>query len=141
MDKISSQQRSQNMRAIQSKDMQPEMVVRRLVHSMGYRYRLHSVKLPGKPDIVFPSRKKAIFVHGCFWHQHEDPSCRITRMPKSNTEYWERKLIRNKQRDQEKLKTLQELGWNILILWECQIKAQIDLENRIRIFLDNKQDI
>lgn len=86
VDKLTSQERSENMRKIRSKDTKPEMIVRRLVHGLGYRYRLHG-KLPGKPDLVFSSRKKLIFVHGCFWHQHVDNNCQITRVPKSNLDF------------------------------------------------------
>ena len=98
-DTISSERRSKNMAHIKSKDMKPEMAVRRLIHSMGYRYRLHYKHLPGKPDLVFPSRKKVIFVHGCFWHQHDCKLCPIVRKPKSNTDYWLSKLEKNIQRD------------------------------------------
>lgn len=136
MDRISSKRRSDNMRAIRSKGTKPEMVVRRLVHQMGYRYRLHSDKLPGKPDLVFPSRRKVILVHGCFWHQHDDPSCNICRMPLSNIEYWQSKLTRNKERDRLELKSIEQLGWSTLVLWECEIDRRTNLEEQIRRFLN-----
>jgi len=137
-DKISKERRSENMRRIQSKDMKPEMVIRRLVHGMGYRYRLHRTDLPGKPDLVFPSRKKVIFVHGCFWHQHGDPDCKIARRPKSNLDYWNPKLDRNVKRDTSNQAELQEMGWDHLIVWECQARGREDSENmaiRIANFL------
>src|SRR5262245_61421886 len=101
MDKLTPKRRSENMRRIRSRDMEPELIVRRLVHGMGYRYRLHVKKFPGSPDIVFSRLRKVIFVHGCFWHQHEDPRCKISRMPKSNLDYWKPKLERNHARDIE----------------------------------------
>ena len=98
--------------------MRPEIVVRRLAHRLGFRFRLHSRKLPGKPDLVFPRFRKVIFVHGCFWHQH--PNCKVSRMPKSNTEYWIPKLERNKQRDLEIKTAFRKLRWKRLVVWECQ---------------------
>ena len=95
MDHVTPDVRSANMRAIRSKDMKPELIVRRLVHGMGYRYRLHRQDLPGRPDLVFPSRKKLIFVNGCFWHQHDEKDCKLVRKPKSNQAYWLPKLERN----------------------------------------------
>lgn len=123
------------MRAIRSKDTAPEMVVRRLLHGMGYRYRLHRRDLPGKPDIVFGSRRKAIFVHGCFWHQHS--GCREGRPPRSNAEYWEPKLARNRTRDEEHLQALTKLGWRVLVLWECEVTDLETLNNRLKAFLES----
>lgn len=137
-DKISKERRSKNMRRIRSKDMKPEMVVRRLVHGMGYRYRLHRKDLPGKPDLVFPGRKKVIFVHGCFWHQHGDPDCKIARRPKSNLDYWNPKLDRNVERDARNQAKLREMGWDPLIVWECQARGREDpgsMEARVANFL------
>ncbi|WP_417319569.1 very short patch repair endonuclease [Emcibacter sp.] len=139
-DQLSPQHRSWNMSRIRAKDMKPEMLVRRLVHSMGYRYRLHRKDLPGKPDLVFPGRRKVIFVHGCFWHQHNDPACKISRKPKSNQEYWLNKLERNIIRDAEHQTRLQELGWDILVIWECEVKARHGLEERLRNFLEDVQE-
>lgn len=113
-DKISKERRSENMRQIKSKNMKPELIVRRLVHGMGYRYHLHRKDLSGKPDLVFSSKMKAIFVHGCFWHQHGAKNCPIVRKPKSNGDYWLPKLKRNVQRDKENLKKL-SLASNLLI--------------------------
>ncbi|MFP6871615.1 MAG: DNA mismatch endonuclease Vsr [Nitrospinota bacterium] len=122
MDKIPPQKRAKNMRAIRSKGMKPEMIVRSITHRMGFRYRLHRSDLPGKPDLVFPDRRKAIFVHGCFWHQHTAKTCKITRIPKSNLEYWIPKLERNNARDKKNRSALRKLGWDVLIVWECQLK-------------------
>tara|TARA_R110002110_G_scaffold412385_1_gene638304 strand:+ start:2358 stop:2777 length:420 start_codon:yes stop_codon:yes gene_type:complete len=123
MDKITPEQRSSNMRAIKSSNMKPEMVVRRVVHSMGYRYRLHNQKLPGRPDMVFQRLMKIIQINGCFWHQHSDPECKIVRIPKSNQGYWIDKLARTKQRDKENLLKLNAMGWKVLVLWECEIRC------------------
>ncbi|MEP0709843.1 MAG: DNA mismatch endonuclease Vsr [Parvibaculum sp.] len=136
-DKISKERRSENMRRIRSKDMKPEMTVRRLVHGMGYRYRLHRKDLPGKPDLVFPSRRKVIFVHGCFWHQHDDPACLDGRPPKSNTGYWYEKLQRNVERDQDAQMRLAADRWESLVIWECETQDAQLLSRRIRTFLDN----
>ena len=112
--------RSQIMRAVKSKDTKPEMIVRRLVHGMGYRYRLHRAGLPGKPDLVFGPRRKVIFVHGCFWHGH---NCkRGARVPKTNVEYWTAKINRNRQRDEACEASLVAMGWRVLIVWECEMK-------------------
>jgi len=137
MDKISPEQRSANMRAIRSKGMKPEMLVRKMLHAMGYRYRLHRSDLPGKPDLVFPSQRKVIFVHGCFWHQHNDPACRFAHTPRSNKDYWVPKLKRNKDRDQKNLAMLEKMGWQALVVWECQTKNQNDLARRIMSFLES----
>ena len=120
------------MAAVRSKNTQPELLVRRLVHSMGYRYRLHRTDLPGKPDLVFSRKRKVIFVHGCFWHQH---GCKSSHLPKSNTDYWVPKLQRNKTRDVEHINALQSDGWLCLILWECELQDFDLLQRRIRQFL------
>lgn len=120
MDRISPARRSLNMSRIRSKDTGPEMVVRRMVHAMGYRYALHSAALPGRPDLVFASRKKVIFVHGCFWHGHE---CPRGFKPKSNTTMWVTKIAGNRARDQRVLVALRRRGWRCLIVWECATKG------------------
>ncbi|MCP1335163.1 very short patch repair endonuclease [Futiania mangrovi] len=135
MDKLSPQRRSENMRRIRSKDMKPEMVVRRLVHRLGYRYRLHRKDLPGKPDLVFGPRRAAIFVHGCFWHQHDKAACLDGRVPKSNTAYWGPKLKRNVERDAAAQKALAEAGWRVLVVWECETRDQCLLESCLQSFL------
>jgi DNA mismatch endonuclease (patch repair protein) len=111
------------------------MIVRRLTHALGYRYRLHSRKMPGQPDLVFPGRKKVIFVHGCFWHRH-DETCPLTRWPKSRLDFWVPKLEQNKQRDLRNQQNLSELGWTFLVVWECQIKDREALAQRIIQFLE-----
>ena len=126
------------MARIRSKDMKPELLVRRLVHSLGYRYRLHRKDLPGKPDLVFGPRRKVIFVHGCFWHLHPDPNCIDARLPKSNTEYWKPKLLRNVERDKQHAKALNAAGWKSLVIWECETKDLGTLRSRIIQFLGRK---
>lgn len=122
------------MRAIRSKNTKPEMIVRRLVYSMGYRYRLHRKDLPGKPDLVFTSRRKVLFLHGCFWHGHDCK--RGAHVPKTNKEYWENKIARNKARDIEHKAALEGQGWRVLVIWECQTKDETALKNLIKSFLD-----
>jgi DNA mismatch endonuclease (patch repair protein) len=135
VDRITTQRRSANMSKIKSKGMKPEMLVRSLAHGMGYRYRLHRKDLPGKPDLVFPRLRKAIFVHGCFWHQHSIENCRRSHIPRSNREYWQPKLDRNIARDKFALLELTRLGWETLVLWECELKNAEQLEARVKEFL------
>jgi len=116
---------------------QPELAVRRLVYGMGYRYRLHRQDLPGRPDLVFPGRRKVIFVHGCFWHQHAEASCKLAHAPRSNLDYWQPKLSRTKERDKANRPALEDAGWNVLVIWECEVRARDNLADRIRGFLDN----
>ncbi|MCD6391895.1 MAG: DNA mismatch endonuclease Vsr [Planctomycetes bacterium] len=125
------------MARVRSQDTTPELVVRKLLHSMGYRFRLHRHDLPGKPDLVFPSRRKIIFVNGCFWHQHR---CRRgRRIPSTNRNYWISKLDRNKKRDRTVRRQLRRLGWKVLIVWECHTKPQNlpRLKDNLRSFLDS----
>ena len=122
------------MRNIRSNDTKPEKIVRSLLHRAGFRYRLHRRDLPGKPDIVFPSRRKVIYVHGCYWHQH--PGYRRCTQPTSNREYWLPKLQRNVERDAENIIALDKLGWSALIVWECQVKDTEALLPRIITFLN-----
>ena len=136
-DKLSPAHRSENMRRIKSKNMKPEMVVRSIVHQMGFRYRLHRRNLPGKPDLVFAPRKKVIFVHGCFWHGHDDPACPDgRRQPKSNLDDWLPKLARNKERDAAHAAALAGLGWSAMTVWECDLKREERLTHALRHFLD-----
>ena len=135
-DTVTPQRRSEIMSNIRAKGMKPEMAVRRLIHAMGYRYRLHRKDLPGKPDLVFPGRRKVIFVHGCFWHQHTDPSCKIARRPQSNQDYWLPKLERNTTRDAEHQALLMQQGWDVLVTWECEVEAGGGIADRIREFLE-----
>lgn len=123
------------MSRVRGRDTKPEMLVRRLTHGMGYRYRLHRRGLPGSPDLVFPSRMKVIFVHGCFWHQHSDSGCKLARPPKSKLDFWGPKLETNRERDERNIVSLGELGWDVLIIWECQTKDREKLQARIGEFL------
>lgn len=137
MDIVSSRRRSEMMSLVRGKDTGPEMIVRRLIHRLGYRYRLHSKNLPGRPDLVFPSRHKVIFVHGCFWHRHSCVSGRET--PKSRKEFWLPKLERNRERDIENRRHLRRTGWDLLVIWECQAKDGRSLEAKLVRFLGPKQ--
>jgi DNA mismatch endonuclease, patch repair protein len=123
------------MGLVRGADTKPEMAVRRLVHGMGYRYRLHVTGLPGRPDIVFPSRGKIIFVHGCFWHRHSNPGCNLARLPKSRLDFWRTKLEQNRKRDVVAMRRLKSGGWKVLIIWECQIKKG-RLADRIERFME-----
>jgi len=112
--------------------MKPELAVRKMAHAMGYRFRLHRRDLPGKPDIVFGPRQAVIFVHGCFWHQHD---CRDGHRPKSNTEYWNPKLRRNVERDAKVRAQLEEGGWRVLVIWECEVRQPDIVKNKLAKFL------
>ena len=125
------------MRAVGSKDTKVEMTVRRLLFSMGYRYRLHKKDLPGKPDIVFQGRRKVIFVHGCFWHGHQ--CARGNRLPKSNSDYWRKKIAGNISRDNKNLALLREAGWDVLFVWECETKDTDDLKAQLRAFVESSK--
>ena len=135
VDTLTPAERSARMSLVRSKDTKPELRVRRLIYSMGFRYRLHSAALPGKPDLVFGNRSKVIFVHGCFWHRHG--KCKNTRWPKSRLDFWKPKLERNHARDQEHRRALRKLGWSVLVIWECQIGNTTWLSQRIREFLQD----
>ena len=134
-DMISPERRSALMGRIRSKDTQPEMAVRRLVHSLGYRYVLHDKRLPGTPDLVFPSRSKAILVHGCFWHGHH---CGRGFRPTTNSDFWQQKIEGNMARDRRNLRALRALGWKALVVFECATQPQRRgrLERRLSGFLD-----
>lgn len=134
MDTLSKEQRGERMSRVRSKDTKPELVVRRLIFSMGYRYRLHDRRLPGTPDLVFHGRRKALFVHGCFWHRHH--RCVLARMPKSRLDFWRPKLEGNTERDARNMEALREQGWDVLVVWECETKDTERLEKTIRGFLD-----
>jgi DNA mismatch endonuclease (patch repair protein) len=133
VDSIDAKARSALMSRVRAKDTLPELVVRKLVFANGFRYRLHVRNLPGSPDLVFPTRKKVIFVHGCFWHQHE--GCRRARIPKSNVDFWKVKFGKNKSRDEQTIRSLAELGWATLVLWECQVNDLVTLKSTINEFL------
>ena len=129
-DHISRARRSENMRAIGSKNTYPEMKVRSVAHSLGLRFRLHRKDLPGSPDLFFPKRKTVLFVHGCFWHRHE--GCPRATTPKTNTDYWNGKFARNVERDAANRRKLEEAGWKVLIIWECETKNDEFIEAFIR---------
>lgn len=127
--------RSENMRAIRNKDTLPELTVRSLVHRLGYRFRLHCPDLPGKPDLVFPARRKVIFVHGCFWHSHK---CKTGLIPKSNREFWLPKLQRNTARDSKIIEALEQQGWSALVIWQCELKDARSVSLRVKRFLGRR---
>lgn len=133
MDPLSTAERSERMSRVHNRDTKPEMVVRRLAYALGYRYRLHSSNLPGHPDLVFSRRRKVIFIHGCFWHQH---GCSIYRNPKSRLDFWMPKLERNQQRDIDNQAKLRDMGWRLLVIWECEVKDEQALAGRIQAFLN-----
>ena len=124
-----SEQRSRNMSAIKSKNTKPEIAVRKLLHSMGYRFRLHRKDLPGSPDIVLPKYKTAIFVHGCFWHRHEN--CKYASHPKTRKEFWENKFKSNVKRDLEIQEKIKNIGWKSVVIWECETKNIENLRDKI----------
>ena len=124
-----SEQRSRNMSAIKSKNTKPEIKVRKLLHSMGYRFRLHSKDLPGSPDIVLPKYKTVIFVHGCFWHRHEN--CKYASTPKTRKEFWNKKFTENKKRDSEIQEKIKILDWRSVVIWECETKNIENLRDKI----------
>jgi DNA mismatch endonuclease, patch repair protein len=121
------------MRAVRSRNTRPEILVRQMAYHLGFRFRLHRPDLPGKPDIAFPAQRKAIFVHGCFWHQHK--GCRRATVPKSNRNFWRLKLARNVARDTKQLAAIRKRGWRVLVVWECEIKNERLLAARMRRFL------
>lgn len=128
------EQRRRIMQSVGTKDTGPEWIVRRLLHRHGYRYRLHPQNLPGRPDIVLPSRKKAIFVHGCFWHSH---GCDKGKAPKSKLDYWGPKLKANVERDERKAAELRALGWSVLTVWQCETKDERSLLAKLVYFVEN----
>jgi DNA mismatch endonuclease (patch repair protein) len=132
MTTVPPESRRRIMRAIKSRDTGPELLVRRLAHRLGYRFRVHRKDLPGKPDLVFPAKHKVIFVHGCFWHSHK---CCGGRTPSQNTVYWKEKLARTVQRDEAALTALKELGWKVTVFWECELQNLDSVERRLRQFL------
>jgi DNA mismatch endonuclease (patch repair protein) len=127
--------RSMLMSRIGPKDTKPELAVRKLLHSLGYRFRLHRKDLPGTPDICLPGRKKILFVHGCFWHRHE--GCRKTTIPKTRTFFWEQKFNQNMARDDRNVRALHEEDWEVFVIWECQTKDISALQVRLISFLDS----
>jgi DNA mismatch endonuclease (patch repair protein) len=128
-DHLDKEKRSWNMGRIRSNDTRPEISVRKMLHAAGFRFRLHVKNLPGKPDIVLPKWETIIFVHGCFWHRHE--GCSKCTTPSNNSEYWIEKFKKNVERDEIHRAKLKELGWNVIVLWECEVKASIDWINKL----------
>lgn len=135
MDTLTPEQRSERMSRVRGRDTKPELLVRRIAHEMGYRFRLHRRDLPGAPDLVFPSRSKVIFVHGCFWHRHMEPTCKLARMPKTRLDFWASQLENNRKRDAKNIVLLDERGWEILVIWECQTSDREALRVRVGEFL------
>jgi len=133
VDTLTVAERSQRMARIRSKDTKPEMTVRRSAHRLGYRYRLHRRDLPGVPDLVFPGRRKVIFVHGCFWHAH--PHCTVANLPKSRRSFWSAKFKRNVERDRANERLLKQEGWDVLVIWECETKDKTRLAERLSQWL------
>ncbi len=133
VDVMSAAQRSRTMSRVRAQHTKPELAVRRLLFAEGYRYRLHRKDLPGSPDIVFPSRKKVVFVHGCFWHRHQ--SCRLATTPKSRAEFWSRKFSANIERDNRNHAELIRLGWEVRIVWQCELNDAATLRQQLRLFL------
>ena len=128
------EQRRRIMQAVGAKDTKPELIVRRMLFGMGYRYRLHVKKLPGSPDIVFPRRRKALFVHGCFWHGH---GCKIGKLPKSKLDYWQPKIAQNRERDCTKASQLEAMGWSVGVIWQCEVRNGAELSRLLTEFLED----
>lgn len=133
MDNLTPELRSRHMRSVRREHTKPELIVRRIAHSMGFRFRLHRKDLPGSPDLVFPRLHKVIFVHGCFWHGHE--GCRYATVPKTRTEWWLAKIAKNQKRDALAIAHLRELGWGATVVWECETRKPAALSERVEDFL------
>ena len=127
--------RRRTMAAIRGKHTRPEITVRRIAHALGYRFRLHRRDLPGRSDLAFPSRRKVVMMHGCFWHQHQDAACRAATMPRRRQEYWHPKLVANVARDARAIDGLTALGWQTLVIWECELRDTLAVANRLAAFL------
>ncbi len=137
MDRIDKQRRSWNMSRIKCKDTAPEMLVRSTLHAMGYRFRLHSRTLPGRPDIVLPKYRVVLFVHGCFWHRH---GCKFSYTPKSRVTFWQTKFNQNVERDRKVFRALKSLGWKVVTLWECEAKSPSHVAERIQKLLPSREE-
>lgn len=136
-DRVTIKVRSKIMSSVGTRNTAPELIVRRLLHAEGYRYRLHQADLPGKPDLVFPSRKAVIYVHGCFWHGH---GCAKGKLPKSRLDYWQPKIAQNRLRDKLTVKRIRAQGWKVLVVWQCETKLLDRLQERVTGFLDGISD-
>ena len=139
MDNLTKENRIKNMKSIRSKDTTPEMIVRKYLFRHGLRYRVADKRYPGKPDIVLPRYKTAVFIHGCFWHQHQ--CCRRAVIPKSNVEYWEPKLQRNVERDKENIEALHRLGWRTIVVWECELTKKRRAETLAKLYKEITNEI
>lgn len=135
IDRVSPKKRSWMMGRVKNKNTAPEIKLRKLIFSMGFRYRLHCKDLPGRPDIVFLGRKKVIFVHGCFWHGH--PNCKASKLPETRKEFWNTKINSNQERDRKNIKDLENLGWKVLVIWQCELNDILNITQKIRSFLTN----
>lgn len=135
MDTLTRTERSKRMALIRSKDTRPELLVRKIARSFGYKFRLHVSGLPGKPDLVFPRLRKVVFVHGCFWHRHPSSRCVLARLPKSKLHFWMPKLTENRRRDVRTIARLRHNKWRVCVVWECQLKDRATLEKRLKRFL------
>lgn len=133
MDRLTPQQRSRNMSRIRARDTAPELAVRQFLHRVGYRYRLHAAALPGRPDLVFPARRKVIFVHGCFWHQHS--GCPRAFRPASRQQFWQDKFRATRERDARVTADLAKHGWQAFVVWECETRQPAQIAARIGKFL------
>lgn len=138
MDHLPIRERSELMSRVRGRNTKPELAVRSLIHRMGFRFRLHGADLPGRPDLVFRSKRKVVFVHGCFWHQH---TCKRGISPKTNPHFWATKLERNRARDRDVAKKLKELSWRVLVVWECQLGDETALRKRLLRFLDGNSQM
>lgn len=131
MDIFTPSKRSQIMAGIRSKDTRPELIVRKIAHSMGLRFRLHRRDLPGSPDLVFPRWRLAVFVHGCFWHRHE--GCRLAAQPKTRPEFWQQKFAANVRRDRNTIDQLSGLGWRVEVIWECETRQPLEVARKLSL--------
>ena len=136
---MDNEKRSKIMRSIKSKDTKPEIALRQFLYSHGYRYRVNYKKLPGRPDLVFIGNKLAVFIHGCFWHQHDN--CKITNKPRSNTKFWKDKFISNINRDEKKYDELEQKGWKVKIFWECDVENPEKLHSLVGEIFKNKKNL
>jgi DNA mismatch endonuclease, patch repair protein len=132
-ERLTAQERSRNMSRVKGRDTGPELLVRSVVHRLGYRFRLHGKELPGRPDLVLPRHRKVVFVHGCFWHGHR--GCRRAARPSTNREFWDRKIEGNIARDAKNVRELRRQGWKVLVVWQCAMKDVEALEKRLARFL------
>ena len=136
LDTLSPEERSQRMSLVKGRDTKPELQVRGVLRKLGYRYRLQYSKIPGKPDFAFPGKRKAIWVHGCFWHRHEN--CVLARLPKGRRDFWVPKLEENKRRDLENQEKVKQAGWKSLVIWECELNNTDMIEDKIKAFMESQ---